>query len=96
MTDYSTIKEKLEPIARQYGVKKMYIFGSYAKGTATEKSDIDLIIEKGAPISLLKISGMKLDCQEALGIPVDLLTTDAIGADFQKEIDGTEVLIYAV
>ena len=42
MTDISTIKEILVPIAQSYGVRKLYLFGSYAKGNATEESDIDL------------------------------------------------------
>ena len=50
MTDISTIKEILVPIAQSYGVRKLYLFGSYAKGNATEESDIDLLVEKASCI----------------------------------------------
>ena len=77
-----------------YGVKKVYLFGSYAKQCETEDSDIDLLIEKGMPMSLLKLSGMRQAVEEALGVSVDLLTVSGIQDDFRKEIEGTEILIY--
>ena len=94
MPDIFTIKSAIEPIARLYGVKKMYLFGSYAKGTANEKSDIDLLIEKGTPMSLLKLSGMRQMIEEALNLSVDLVTTAGIEEEFQKEITGTKILLY--
>ena len=94
MTDISTIKKKVAPIARSYGVKRIYLFGSYAKGNANENSDIDLLIEKGKPMSLLKLSGMRQSVQEALDISVDLITTTGIEDEFYKEIAGTEILLY--
>ena len=36
------IKESIMPVARNYGVKRVMLFGSYARGEATEDSDIDL------------------------------------------------------
>ena len=39
--DVATIKQAVTPIARSYGVKRIYLFGSYAKGNANENSDVD-------------------------------------------------------
>ena len=94
MTDIHTIKETITPIARSYGVKRIYLFGSYAKGSANENSDIDLLVEKGKPMSLLKLSGMRQSVQEALDLSVDLVTTTGIEDEFYKEIAGTEILLY--
>ena len=94
MTDISTIKKVIIPIAKDYGVKRIYLFGSYAKGTANEKSDVDLLVEKGKPMSLLKLSGMRQSVQDALQLSVDVVTTTGIEEDFHKEIAGTEILIY--
>lgn len=94
MPDISEIKKIVVPIANSYGVKRLYLFGSYAKGTANEKSDVDLLVEKGKPMSLLKLSGMRQRVQEALNLSVDLVTTTGIGDDFRKEIAGTEILLY--
>lgn len=94
MPDINEIRKAVVPIAHSYGVRRLYLFGSYAKGTANEESDIDLLIEKGEPMSLLKISGMRQMVQEALNLSVDLITTTGIGDDFRKEIAGTEILLY--
>ena len=94
MVNVNEIKDSIEPIAKMYGVKKVYLFGSYAKQCQTEDSDIDLLIEKGMPMSLLKLSGMRQAVEEALGVSVDLLTVSGMGEDFKKEIEGTEILIY--
>lgn len=40
------IKEKVVPVAKKYNIPVVYVFGSHAHGTASEKSDIDLLVEK--------------------------------------------------
>ena len=45
----SILSEKSEYLAEAYGVKKIGLFGSYAKGTQTEVSDIDIIVEFETP-----------------------------------------------
>ncbi|MCL2045286.1 MAG: nucleotidyltransferase domain-containing protein [Oscillospiraceae bacterium] len=40
----SQIKEIIEPVCKEWGIEKMLLFGSYAKGEATDESDIDLIV----------------------------------------------------
>ena len=37
------IREKVKPIAEKYGIEKVWLFGSYARGEATEESDVDLL-----------------------------------------------------
>ena len=94
MPNITEISDVVKPIAFRYRLKRVFLFGSYAKGTATENSDIDLLIEKGEPLSLLKLAGLRQSFQEGLNLPVDLLTTSGIEEDFRKEIEGTEVLLY--
>lgn len=94
MPDISEIQKVVVPIAHSYGVKRLYLFGSYAKGTAGEESDLDLLVEKGQPMSLLKLSGMRQMVQEALNVPVDLVTTTGIEEEFRQQIAGTEILLY--
>ena len=40
----SQIQEKVVPICREWGIKKLLLFGSYARGDATENSDIDFVV----------------------------------------------------
>ena len=51
------IKEKTIPIAKKYGIDSMSLFGSYARGEATENSDVDFYIDKGDIKGLLDYIG---------------------------------------
>ncbi len=94
MTDINTIRHNFTPVAAKYGLRRAYLFGSYAKGLANENSDVDLLIEKGRPLSLLMLSGMLQDAREAIGLPVDIVTTTGVDDEFRSQIAGSEVLIY--
>lgn len=38
----------VRPVAKKYGIDRIYLFGSYARGEATKKSDVDLLIDGGS------------------------------------------------
>ncbi|MDE0469212.1 MAG: nucleotidyltransferase family protein [Candidatus Poribacteria bacterium] len=67
------LSEKSEYLTEVYGVKKIGLFGSYAKGTYTETSDIDIIVEFEAPLGF-KFMEFADYLEEILGKPVDVLT----------------------
>ena len=94
MRDVKSIQETVRPIAKAYGIKRVYLFGSYAKGTATEDSDVDLLIETGTKLTLLDLSGLRQDVSELLNLSVDIVTTGALDNDFSESIRDSEVLIY--
>ena len=94
MPEIDTIKAIIQPIALEYGLKRIYLFGSFAKGNANEDSDIDLLIEKGKPMSLLKLSGFRQDVAEKMNRSVDVVTTTGIEDAFKSAIQGTEILLY--
>ena len=94
MQNIVTIKEKITPVAQSYGLKKVYLFGSYAKGTATEDSDVDLLIEIGKRMSLIGLSGLRQSLSQLLNLPVDVVTSGALDDDFRESIEGSEVLLY--
>ena len=88
------IRSNISPIAKKYGVVRVYLFGSYARGEATKSSDIDLRVDKGQLRGLVALSGLRIDISEALSKNVDLLTTRSLSEDFRNEIKNDEVLIY--
>ena len=88
------IKTKVSDKARQYGVKKVYLFGSYARGEASPGSDIDICIEKGSIRTLFELSGFCQDLEEILGYKVDLVTTSGLSGEFKEQIEKDMVLIY--
>ena len=87
------IRDVVSRLAAQYGAKRVYLFGSYARGDMTSSSDIDLRIDKGA-IRGLEMAGLLVDLEDALGIPVDLIPTGSLDAGFLSAIQNDEVLLY--
>ena len=68
------IRETVNSLKAAYALQSVSIFGSYADGRATEESDLDLLVEFEEPaVSLFKLSGQKIDLEEALGLPVDVI-----------------------
>ena len=88
------IRDIIAPIAMRHGVKSVSLFGSYASGRATVDSDVDLKIEKGRLKSLLDLSRFRLDVEDSLQLPVDLVTTQCSDMDFLRAIEENEVLLY--
>ncbi|MCX7925373.1 MAG: nucleotidyltransferase family protein [Fimbriimonadales bacterium] len=71
-------------LRERYGVKSIAVFGSYARGEATETSDIDLIVEFSEKPGLLKFVNLEAYLSKILGIPVELTTTDALRAEIRE------------
>ncbi|MDQ7095480.1 nucleotidyltransferase domain-containing protein [Desulfosporosinus sp. PR] len=88
------IKAVVEPIARKYGVERVYLFGSYARGDVTENSDVDLRVDKGSLKGMFALCGLYTEIEEALQIKVDVLTTGSLDDDFLRKIQKEEVLLY--
>lgn len=88
------LKQTLSPIFKKHKVKKATLFGSYVKGTADTRSDIDLVVE--TDLKGWDFYGLLGDVTSALRFPVDLIEKRTIkkGSDFEKEIDNTGVTIY--
>lgn len=87
------LRDIVAPLAESYGAQRVYLFGSYARGDMTPKSDIDLRIDKGR-IRGLALAGLLVDLEDALGLPVDLLTTASLDQRFLNAIKDDEVLLY--
>ena len=87
------IQEVVSRLAKQYGAKRVYLFGSYARGDMTDSSDIDLRIDKG-DIRGFQLAGFLLDLEDTLGVPVDLIPTTSLDQRFLDAIRDDEVLLY--
>ena len=102
----SELQRIITPIAQKYHLRAVYLFGSYARGTATENSDIDLLIDtEGASVrSLLDLAAIYCDLEEALQKNVDLLTVDSLQqkaqmpseSDFRLAVNAERKTLYAV
>ena len=84
----------LSPIFREHGVKKAILFGSYAKGAATSRSDVDLLVDSG--LRGLAFFGLLEQVSEALETPVDLIDVTQIekGSEIEQEIQRSGVALF--
>jgi len=86
--------DKLIDICRQNDVVKVGVFGSMARGDASEQSDIDLIVEFSQRKSLLALVALERKISAALGRKVDLLTEAALSPYLRERIMHDLQLIY--
>ena len=95
MLTIEEIKKVVARIAPEYNLKKVTLFGSRATGKNREDSDIDLIVEfsKNKIVTLMDLSGLKIDLEEIFGVGVDVVTRRSLKGSL-LEID-KEVEIYA-
>ena len=63
----SEIARRIEPVAIQFAIPAVYLFGSYARGQATEESDIDLLVDTTGTglTSLLKLGALHCALEDA-------------------------------
>ena len=75
------IEEIVEPIARRYGVEAVYLFGSYAKGVATEESDLDFLVFGGKGFKNALVYAMGEDLRESFGKDIDIFEASEVNVD---------------
>ncbi|MDR3148685.1 MAG: nucleotidyltransferase domain-containing protein [Oscillospiraceae bacterium] len=94
MLTLEAIREKAVPIAKMYNVKHMKLFGSYADGTATEDSDVDLLVEFNEPpvASIMTVMGLQLQLSESFGKAVDVVPLPAPRPE-RLVLNRTEVIL---
>lgn len=74
------IRERVYPVARKYGLKAVYVFGSYARNEATAESDIDILVDRtGSAIKgMFDMGNLYNDLRESIGKEIDLVTTHTL------------------
>jgi len=88
------LRSIVAPIAERYGVGKVYLFGSVARGDHNEKSDYDFCIELGKIDSIFEMAGFFGDLKDAVGYDIDLVDTESVPPEFLKNIMNDGVVVY--
>lgn len=88
------LKKIVYPIAERYGVDKVYLFGSVARGDYNENSDYDFCIERGKIRSISVLSEFFQDLRDAVGCEIDMVTTKSVDPDFLNKIMMEGVIVY--
>ena|SRR3989344_5288093 len=81
------------PILKKNDVVKAGIFGSYARGEAKKRSDVDMLIKQKGKKSLLDLVRLERILEEKLKKMVDLLDYDGLSPYLKERILKEEVRI---
>jgi len=90
------IINKLQAFFPVYPVEKAWLFGSYARGEETRKSDIDIMVrfDKEAQISLFDYAGIMIDLEKLFHKKVDLVSEGGLMAFARESVEQDKILVY--
>lgn len=80
------IEKHRQRLENEYSIKTLGIFGSYSKGKASPKSDLDLLVEFSQTPSFFKFVRLERTLSRLLGIHVDLATPNSLKPLIKKKI----------
>lgn len=79
------LRERYPYLAAEFGVRRLGLFGSFARGTADEASDVDVVVEFQRPIGLRFVELVDY-LEQLLGRKVDVLTPAGVQAIRVKDV----------
>lgn len=79
-------RAELRQLASQYGLSQPRVFGSILAGTDTDQSDLDLLVDPAETTSLLTLADFKIEAEKLLGVPVSVLTPNALPPKFRGTV----------
>lgn len=85
------IKKQIVPILKKHGVKKAGIFGSFARGEQTKRSDVDILVKLPKKTSLLDIIGIEQEIEDKTHRKADLVEYTTIHPLLKNQILKEEV-----
>ena len=87
------IKKKILPILKKEKVSRAGIFGSVARGEATAKSDVDILVRLPNSVTLLGLARIQRELKRVLGRDVDLVEYCVIKKEIKSQVLNEEVRI---
>lgn len=79
-------RDEILRLADMHGAHNVRLFGSVARGEATEDSDLDILVDFESGRSLLDRIALIQDLEDLLGVEVDVVTTRSVHRELQAEI----------
>ena len=74
-------------LAERFGVIQLALFGSFARDQATDRSDVDILVQFDGPATAKSYFGLQFYLEDLLSRPVDLVTTKALRNEFRPYVE---------
>ncbi len=74
LTDLRSRRSEILRVAQARGASRVRVFGSVARGDATESSDIDFLVDLDSDRGLFDLGGLLMDLRDLLDHDVDVVT----------------------
>ena len=87
------LAEHKPQLQRQFGVRSLALFGSAARGTASESGDIDVLVSFGTPTTSRQYFGTQFYLEDVLQCPVDLVIEKALRKELRPHVERDAVNI---
>ncbi|AKG53146.1 nucleotidyltransferase [Dehalogenimonas sp. WBC-2] len=88
------LKSRLLPVLKQHNVARAAVFGSVATGTATETSDLDILVEFQGEKNLLDLVSLKIDLEEKVHRKVNVVTYRSLNPLIRDKVLSEEMRIF--
>jgi uncharacterized protein len=79
-------RELVRKTTRRFRAENPRVFGSILRGEDRDGSDLDLLVDPLPGATLFDLGGLQIELEEALGVPVDLLTPGDLPTRFRQEV----------
>ena len=80
-------------LAERFGVRRLALFGSFARDTAREDSDVDILVGFDQPPTPSAFFGVQFYIEDLLGRPVDLVTETALRPQLRPYVERDAIAI---
>ena len=87
------LRESSTELCHRFGVSRLRVFGSWARGAATEASDVDVLVAFEQPVTARRFYGLQLFLEDLLGRPVDLITEKALRKELRSSVEADAITI---
>jgi predicted nucleotidyltransferase len=81
------LRSYLTDVRRDFGVRRIALFGSTVRGDAREESDLDVLVDFETGPTFLSFMGLKVFLEDHLGRKVDLVTPDALKPRLRRVVE---------
>jgi predicted nucleotidyltransferase len=89
----SRLRQHAPVWSERFGVRSLRIFGSWARGTATPSSNVDLLVAFDGPATARRFYGLLLFLEDLLQQPVDLVTEQALREELRPAVEADAITL---